>query len=1733
MIEQSPIIVRFGECTDPVFRLVCFPHGGGGSQAFREWTHLLPSDIELLCVNLPGRGNRFAESNFEDMDALTSAVINGLGAYADTPFAFFGHSMGALVAYETARKLETAKLPSPFLVIASAHKAPQVAPDDPAMYTLSDTELTQIVFGLGMVPAEALRERGFVEQVLLPPLRADFKLAELYDRGRVVALSAPILAMGGLADDQVNQSELGQWREATRSNFEVAMFDGDHFYTQSSPSDVVKRIIQGAEDAKGLLGESISVGAPMPYPERTLHELLHERAIETPDAPALIDGSKTISLAELDSLSSCLADYLCSVGQSVGSRVAVLMDTSSEYVIALFGILKAGGAYVSVDRAQPPAALVKIFRKASVNVVLTKESFRNHLPADWDGTRFELDEGWSERLKAKALPNASAGVNVDIDAPAQIVFSSGTTGEPKGIVCPHRSAVNSYYWRYEYLPYSVDEREACNVFLVWEVMRPILRGLPAYIIPDGTIYDPPRLVDYLKRNQVSRVLFTPSLADQILNTKGIDFRRDLASLRVVYLNGEVITASLKKKILAALPHVNVVNDYSIAETHDVSHASLRDATEQSPKVAVVGHPMENVSIYILDGQHKAVPFGFSGEVYVGGHSVGHGYLGAPELTAERFVSDPFLPGRLMFRTGDEGRLSHSGLEVKGRKAFMVKLRGYSVVPSAIEAALCEHENVASAAVLVENNADSGQPERLIAYVVLRQVSASWEADLRSHMKLRVPQYALPGRLIQIDDIPIASTGKLDRSKLKESAASSAKVASPAKDADNFLRHVREIWLEVLRTDMLRDDDDFFDRGGHSLLAASACALIHERIGIRVPVVDLYQFPRLNEFVDHLKGSNPSRTQGGTTPKQKVASQIGTQAASRLVGGPLDIAIIGMSARFPGADDVDRFWSNLCQNHSAIRPLTDQELRLHGVTNSTLSDPSYVKAGAFLNGVDQFDADFWGISRREAILMDPQQRIFLECCWKALEAAGYAPNAAGQNTAVYAGSFLPLYLLHHLAGGGLMDPSDAPLASLTEFGNDKDYLASRVSYQLGLTGPSIAVQTSCSTGLVAIAMAAQALAAGQCDMALAGASSLIFPQVGYHHIEGFINSHDGLCRAFDAEASGTVLGDGVGVVVLKRLEDALAAGDHIYAVVKGGAINNDGNAKASYAAPSIQGQTEVIRRALASANLTPEQIEYIEAHGTGTKVGDPIETRAISQVFGGDAVKRCAIGSVKPNIGHSNIAAGVAGFMKVVLSLYHGKIPATINISDLNPNLGLDGTPLFVNRTLRDWPSRAGHLRAAGVTSTGIGGTNCHLVLQEWPGAERADWPGPLEQGPYLLCLSAKTPASLRQLCSELADFLECHSNTKLGDVAHTLRMGRSEFAHRVALVATDITSAISSLREQLERTVHQPAKREPRLAIMLPGGGVQYRHMAKELYQRSQTYRDTFDKCATMCHRLVRRDLRDLVYGDHSNQRLDFVEINAAMFAVQFSMASLLNKLGVRPSSMVGHSMSEYVVASLAGILSPEDALKLMLARAKAMMELKVDGAMLAVKCSEATAHILLADPKRQEDVAKGNVAIGVVNSPTSVVFTGVRGLLLELHAEFEQAGVPSQLLDTGGIPSHSKLMAPCGSLIDEQAASLLFSSPKLDVALNVTGALYSNAPIDLQGYWSQQIQEPVRFEAALKSVLSQNPDVLIDIGPSQNLLRFAAEALDVRRVQGGYADYDALWSKLTKLGGRAVSSYL
>ncbi|MER8608753.1 alpha/beta fold hydrolase, partial [Mesorhizobium sp. M1233] len=1266
---------------DPSYRIVCFPHGGGSIQSFRTWSDYLPDDVELICLDLPGRGKRSAEAAIRSMDVLVPMVIEALQAYSDRPFVFFGHSAGALVAYEIARSLEEAGRPSPFHVVVSAHPSADLPPEEPPMYRYADDKLTDVIRILGMIPKEALANEVLLQDFILPPLRADFELVETYDRNLPTPLGAAITAMGGVQDETINANDLDEWRRLTTSRFARIMFDSDHFFTHSMTEEVVSSLLREVGEVKGQLPASIQHGEIFPYTNLTLHEQFRKQAALTPDSPAIVSEAATITYRELDDLSEILSRHLLGYGQRRGSRVGILMDTSPEYAVALFGILKTGAAYVVLDKAQPVAALKRILQKAGVEIVVTNNRFAASLPPDWSGLALSLDEGWEAQLGNASPANPQA---VGLDAPAEIAFSSGTTGEPKGVVCLHRSAVSSHQWRYHALPYASDEREAVNLF--GAIMRPILAGIPAYLIPDDVIYDPQQLVDYLERNRISRTLLTPSLLDVLLSSGFIDLPSRLSDLRLIFLSGEVLTAALLGRVRDALPHVRIINYYGAAEAHDVAHIDLSEidpATIQN--VAPVGPPQYNVSVYILGEQRDPVPLGFLGEVFVGGDVLAHGYLDSPEMTGERFLPDPFRAEGTMFRTGDLGRMLPGGqLEIFGRVAFMVKIRGFSVVPGSIEAALLRYSGVFSAAVLPELDATTGQPNRLIAYVVLRNEVKGWEAALRAHLKSELPHYAMPSDFVAVRELPIAANGKLDRSRLNELVKEPCPLVSGSDEVESALRAA---WRDLLQAEAADPGDNFFDCGGHSLLAARLCTQLRKSLKVDLRVVEVFLNPTFEELAALLRKLGgeqrhpQNRKLSSTSPVSGGRAHIKAFDGRRSPG--MDIAVIGMSARFPGAETVDALWENLCQGVCSIAPLSEQELKARGIPEAVLRS-NYVRVGAHLNDVDLFDPDFWNLSRREATLMDPQHRQFLECCWKALESAGYAPTQHEGRTGVFAGSSHALYLLHHLKVGGLIDPTNAPLAFLTELGNEKDYLASRVSYMLNLNGPSMAVQTACSTGLVAIAVAAQSLAAGYCDMALAGSSSITFPQAGYQYVKGFINSSDGVCRAFDADASGTVLGDGVGVVVLKRLEDALAANDPIHAVVKGCAINNDGRAKSSFSAPSARGQAEVVRQALASAALGPEDVEYIETHGTGTKVGDPIEIRALAEVFAGQEKtgKACALGSIKPNIGHADIASGVASFIKTVLTLQHGIIPATININRLNEELGLEDTPFFINEQLR-------------------------------------------------------------------------------------------------------------------------------------------------------------------------------------------------------------------------------------------------------------------------------------------------------------------------------------------------------------------------------------------------------------------------------------------------------------------
>ncbi|WP_352509140.1 SDR family NAD(P)-dependent oxidoreductase [Mesorhizobium sp. M0048] len=1705
MREQAAALLSVVKSSlDPSYRIICFPHGGGSVQSFRTWSDYLPDDVELICLDLPGRGKRSAEVAIRSMDVLASMVSEALRGYSDRPLVFFGHSVGALVAYEIARSLEKAGRPSPFHVVVSAHKAADVPADEPPMYRYVDDKLTDLVRVLGLVPKEALANEELVHNFILPALRADFELAETYDRNLPTPLSAAMTAMGGLQDELLNANDLDEWRRLTTSRFARIMFDSDHFYTHSMTAEVVSTLLREVGEVKAQLPASIRIAEPLPYPELPLHDQFSKQAALNPEAPAVVSEIGIMTYRELDDLSEILSSHLLGHGQSRGSRVGILMDTCPEYAVALFGILKTGAAYVVLDKAQPVAAVERILEMASVEIVVTNNRFAANLPPNWSGIALSLDEEWDAQPGKASPANPEA---VDLDAPAQIVFSSGTTGEPKGIVCPHRSTVCSYQWRYHALPYAPDEREAVNIFLVWEIMRPILAGMPAYLIPDDVIYDPHQLVEYLERNRISRTLLTPSLLDVLLSSGFLDPSR-LPDLQLIYLSGEVVTAALLARVRGALPHVKIINYYGAAEANDVTYIDLSEidpATTQ--KVVPVGPPQHNASVYILGEQRDPVPLGFFGEVFVGGDVLAHGYLNSPQMTRERFFLDPFSAGGKMFRTGDLGRMLPGGqLEIIGRCAFMVKIRGYSVVLGSVEAALLRYSGVCSAAVLPELDPTTGQPDRLIAYVVLRNPCKGWKASLRAHLKSEVPHYAIPSEFVAVTELPIAANGKLDRSRLRGLAQ---EVCAPVTGADEVESALRAAWRDLLQAEVADPGDNFFDCGGHSLLAARLCAQLRGSLKVELRVVEVFLNPTFKELVALLRkrGGEQGGPQNRQLPKtpRVSASRVHNKAFDGRRGPGMDIAVIGMAARFPGAETVDELWENLCQGVCSIVPLPEQELKARGIPEAVLQRPDYIRVGAHLNDVDRFDPDFWNLSRREATLMDPQHRLFLECCWNALESAGYAPTQHEGRTGVFAGSSLPLYLLHHLKGGGLIDPTNAPFAFLTELGNDKDYLASRVSYMLNLNGPSITVQTACSTGLVSIAVAAQSLAAGYCDMALAGAASITFPQAGYQYVEGFINSSDGVCHAFDADGSGTVLGDGTGVVVLKRLEEALAAADPIHAVIKGCAINNDGRTKPSYSAPSARGQTAVVRQALASAALGAEDVEYIETHGTGTKIGDPIEVCALAEAFAGQAESRktCALGSIKPNIGHANAAAGVASFIKTVLTVQRGLIPPTININRLNEELNLEGTSFFVNEQLRPWPRKQDRARTAGVTGLGIGGTNCHVVLQEWMDENVRKWPGSIARGSHALCLSAKTPSALSRACQNLATFLRRNRHIDLGDVAHTLHVARCHFDHRTVVVAYNLDMAIKRLEAEANRAADRILS-SPSIAFMLPGGGVQHAVMFKDLFDHVSDFREPFLTCAAASRPVLDRDVESLVFGENDGgAAASFEEINVMIFSVQYAMAHLLEACGVHPDYLVGHSMSEYVVATLAGILKLDDAIALMVARGRAMANLGVDGAMLAVKCSPQEAARILEEDAWRGRAEAGEISVGVVNSKTSVVFTGKRELIERLQEGLEKAEIPNQVLNTAGVPSHCPLMKPAADIIDAHVRALEKRLPDLAIALNSGGYLHRPKVPLPETYWSRQASGTIRFDRSLAAIVAAGATALIDVGPSCNLARFAHEAID------------------------------
>ncbi|NIM15012.1 MAG: amino acid adenylation domain-containing protein [Candidatus Aminicenantes bacterium] len=821
----------------------------------------------------------------------------------------------------------------------------------------------------------------------------------------------------------------------------------------------------------------------------------------------------------------------------------------------------------------------------------------------------------------------------------------------------------------------------------------------------------------------------------------------------------------------------------------------------------------------------------------------------------------------------------------------------------------------------------------------------------------------------------------------------------------------------------------------------------------------------------------------------------------------EVVVIGMAGRFPGAKNIDEFWENVKNGMECISFFSDEELEEPGVDVGRLKNPCFVKVKAGMDESEYFDSSFFGYTPKEAEIMDPQVRIFHECVWEALENAGYDPGLYKGLIGLYAGAAANL----SWQGAAVLSEAGKDIGPLpAQQLMDKDYMCARIAYKLGLKGPAFIVNTFCSTSLVAVHLACQALLNGECDMALAGGVSITMPPVkGYLYEEGMIYSPDGHCRAFDAGAKGTVFGDGSGVVVLKRLDEALEEGDYIYAVIKGSSINNDGDKKVGFTAPGIEGQAGVIRMALQAAEIEPESITYVETHGTGTNLGDPAEIAALKLAFQTGKKGYCAVGSVKTNIGHLNTAAGAAGFIKTVLALKHKLIPPSLHFTNPNPGIDFKNSPFYVNTKLTEWKSDGYPLRA-GVSSFGIGGTNAHVILEEWSeiAGRRGDspWSPPTSREHQLILLSAKTESALDQMALNLAAYLKKSPHLNLADAAYTLQVGRKAFQHRKMLVCSTKEQAIGALTSAAA-PVGRPSEKEPVILhaysdsredrpvyFMFSGLGSQYIDMGRELYEKEFLFRQEMDRCFDILNSLVGIDFKEILYPSEPNISL-FCPLRdqhaqPLLFSFEYCLAKLLMKWGIKPLAMIGYSFGEYAAACTAGVFSLEDALELVVYRGRLIRETP-GGAMLSVPVPQSELKPLLP----------ADLSIAVDNGMSCIV-SGAKESVQAFEKQLKEKKYLCNWLETSHAV-HSRLMEPIVKKFEEKFLQVRLNKPQIPYISNVTGKFITAEEATNPLYWTKHLRETVRFAGGVKELVKEPGAIFIEIGPGQDLSALVVRYLE------------------------------
>ncbi|MEE4119692.1 MAG: amino acid adenylation domain-containing protein [Paracoccaceae bacterium] len=1420
-----------------------------------------------------------------------------------------------------------------------------------------------------------------------------------------------------------------------------------------------------------------------------LFDRLSRLAETQPEAPALLAGSlsgermrRAVFVAE----AGAVAGSLAAAGVAPGDLVGVCAGRSVEAVVAMAGCLAAGAGYVPLDPQHAAGQVGTLARDAGIGLCLVGSG---------PGSAAELPPGIARLPIAEArrarrpdtLPDEPGG-----EAPACLLYTSGTTGAPKGVVIPRRAVAAHAGQRWFGLGPSdrvLHLTTPAADGALFDIWAGLLSGAAVAVLEEA-VPTPASVAAAMRRHRVTAILWYAALHHMLIDHDVDAFE----SVRLNVAGGERMSPGHAARLLARWPAIELWNSYGPTEaTVGALRQRVTAEVAQAADEIPLGTPYEGYEAFLLapDGTPLPADAGAEGEIALAGAGLALGYHGQPAATAAAFVPDP-RPGRsgTVYRTGDRGRQRSDGaLDFLGRADRQAKVGGRRIELDGIEAALAGVPGVAAAAVW----AVEGPGGARLAAAIAPEPGAERQglAGRARHEAARVVGAALlPGRIALVEAMPLTPAGKIDRHALVASFADGfppdgADTARGAGGTPTGARAVlARVWDALLGCGTPPDDATFFELGGNSLLLIEAHRRIEAALGLRLPVAELFAAPRFGALAARLDMLGGGAAANAALPAAPAGAPGEASRPSADADGA--IAVIGMAARLPGIEAdgpaaLDALWEAMRAGRSLATPVRD---------DAAGGDAPEVRP--ILPGADLFDAAHFGIRPREADLMDPQARVFLELCRHALDDAGIAQERGP--TAVFAGATPSTYLLHNLLSGGVAPaeyaasyPSGDP-ATLN--GNATDALATRVAHRLGLTGPAMSVGAACASSLVAVAQAVTCLRAGQADTALAGGVSITFPRDRLGQGGGAPPGH-GTCRPFDEGADGAVLGDGAGVVVLRRLADALRDGDPVRAVIRGVGLSNDGADRASFAAPTVAGQAAAIARALADSGVPPGSVGHVEVQGTATPLGDAVEVAALAAAYGAEA--EAWLSTIKGNIGHADAASGVLGLIRTVMVLEREEIPPLAGFRAPNPALALQATRFRIPDRPVAW-SRRDAPRRASVSSFGVGGTNAHVVLEEAPAGAgaQAEAEAPVAQ---ILPLSARSFEALAETAGALADRLARPDTPALPRVAATLQAGRAAEPFRLAVAAATPEEAAERLRAA--RIPERPAPAEaPGVVFLLPGQGAQYPGMGAGLYASEPAYREAIDRGAEALADLIGEDIRrplfarDMAEAEAARALRATRLAQPALYLTEIALARLWQARGIAATALVGHSVGEFAAAALAGVMSVEDGLRLV-ARRGALMQAQPAGAMLAVRAPlEALAPFMV-----------DGLDLAATNAPAAQVVAGPIEAVDALAARLESAGLSAMRLHTSHA-FHSAMMDPVVEPLRDEIAGMTLHAPRLPLASSVTGAWMTDDVARDPAFWAGQARACVNFAGALRAACEGASPVLVEVGPGAALSAFAAGTL-------------------------------